>query len=293
MTGGGCRNGGIILRDAMEPDTATPNAARMYDYFLGGKDNFAADRAAADQVAGLYPEIRYAVLANRQFHQRAARWMARAGIRQFLDVGCGLPTMESTHQAVRREAPDARVVYADNEPVVIAHARALLADQLATVAVAGDAREPEALLRDPVTRQLLDLSEPTGVLITAVLHFVAGDSDPAGIVARYMAALAPGSAIAVSHGTADNLSAETTDEGERIYAAAQDPIYLRSFDQVRGLFTGLELVPPWKGAQPGITDPVKWAGPDMPPPEGADRSVPMLATHGPAVLWCGVALKAA
>ena len=277
--------------DAMESDPGTPNAARMYDYFLGGKDNFAADRAAAEKVVGLYPEIRYAVQANRQFHQRAARWMARAGIRQFLDVGCGLPTMESTHEAVRREAADARVIYADNDPVVIAHARALLADEVRTVAAAQDAREPEALLRDPLTRRLLDLGQPAGVLITAVLHFVSDESDPAGIIARYMAALAPGSAIAVSHGTADNLSAEATDEGGRIYAASEDPIYLRSSEQVRGLFTGLELVPPWNGAEPGITEPAKWAGPDMPPTEGAGGSVPALTARGPAVLWCGAAVR--
>ncbi len=160
-------------------DTTTPSPARLYDYYLGGTHNFAADREAAEKLKAEAPDLIDAMWANRGFHGRAGQ-----GIRQFVDIGSGLPTQNNTHEAVHRVAPEARVAYVDNDPMVAAHAEALLAGNGTTAVIAADLRDPAALLGDPGLRALIDFAEPAGVLMTAVMQFVADDSDPWGLVAR-------------------------------------------------------------------------------------------------------------
>ena len=162
-------------------DTPVPNAARMYDYFLGGKDNFAADREAAGRSAAAVPQVPWLAWQNRKFLGRAVRFCARAGITQFLDIGSGLPTMENVHQVAEQVITDPHVVYVDHDPVVISHAQALLAT-LRTVAVYGELTRPEEILADPQVRRLIDFDRPVAVLLVAILHFVPGEADPAGAV---------------------------------------------------------------------------------------------------------------
>jgi O-methyltransferase involved in polyketide biosynthesis len=232
----------------MEPaglDTTVPNVARIYDYWLGGKDNFAADRQAGDQVEARIPEVRGAAAANRLFHQRAATWMALQGINQFIDLGAGLPTRDNTHECVRRVIPDATVIYTDFDPVVVSHASALLANHDTRVAVLqADMRKPEQILRDETVRDLIDFSAPCGLLASAVLHFIADDEDPRGFIGGYMAALAPGSCIAITHMSADHVAAEKVDAVSSVYQGASQQLHLRPLDEITALLTGLEIVPP-------------------------------------------------
>ncbi len=179
-------------------DTAIPNAARMYDYWLGGKDNFAADRDAAERSALAVPQLPWLARENRRFLGRAVRCCASAGVTQFLDIGTGLPTMNSVHQVAERVTASPHVVYVDNDPVVVSHARALLSTPR-TVAVYGDLTCPDELLSDPDVRAVIDFSKPVAVLLVAVLHFVPDEADPAGCVATLRDAMAPGSHLVISH----------------------------------------------------------------------------------------------
>jgi S-adenosyl methyltransferase len=244
-------------------DPATPSPARLYDYYLGGTDNFRADREAAERIRARMPELADAAWANRAFHQRAAQWMARtAGIRQFLDIGSGLPTQNNTHQAVAKAAPDARVVYVDNDPLVRVHASALLTGTGSTRFITADLRDPCSVLHHPHTRELIDFSQPTGLLMTAVLHFVADGSDPYGLVARYLAELAPDSYLALTHITADQKPPAAVQAIVDIYAHATEQIYLRSRADVERFFDGLELVPPYDGAPAAVTYVGEWGAED-------------------------------
>ncbi|MEP7026241.1 MAG: SAM-dependent methyltransferase, partial [Actinomycetota bacterium] len=230
-------------------DPTAPTPARLYDYYLGGTSNFAVDRAAAEQLRASLPELTDAAWANRGFHQRAARWMANEhGIRQFIDLGSGLPTQGNTHEAV---AGGARVVYVDHDPMVRAHAKALLNGTRSTALIQADLRDPDEVLGHPEFGALIDLTQPAGLLMTAVLHFVADQSDPWGLVARYLGALAPGSYVALSHATADKLPPRAVKAMYDTYANATERIYLRSREDIGRLFAGLELVPPFDGAEPG------------------------------------------
>src|SRR6202041_2264939 len=179
-----------------------PNVARMYDYMLGGKDNFPADREAAERTFDIVGEgvVRGTVQQNRRFLGRAVRYLAReAGIRQFLDIGTGMPTMGSVHEVARGVAPDSRVVYVDNDPVVISHAGYTLHGVEGTAIVDRDLRDPGAIIGAAGVRSVLRFDEPIAVLLVAVLHFVADADDPAGIVAALMAAVPPGSLVVISH----------------------------------------------------------------------------------------------
>ncbi|MBP2705960.1 SAM-dependent methyltransferase [Microbispora sp. RL4-1S] len=213
----------------------------MYDFFLGGKDNFAADREAAEQVMAVAPITREVARGNRAFLGRAVRFLAgEAGIRQFLDIGAGLPTGANVHQVAQGVDPECRVVYVDNDPVVLAHARALLATDARTRVVLGDVRGPDEILTDPDVRGVLDLSEPVAVLLVAVLHFVHDHEDPYGAVRALVDAMAPGSFLVVSH-------VEYRPEllrGARPYDRANAQVAPRTFDEVTRFFDGLELVPP-------------------------------------------------
>jgi hypothetical protein len=244
-------------------DPETPSPARLYDFYLGGKANYPADRAAAEKIRARMPELADAAWANRGFHQRAALWMARdMGIRQFLDIGSGLPTQNNTHQAVGKAAPDARVLYVDHEPLVRVHADALLTGEGNTQMITADLRDPESVLKSPEARELLDFSQPVGLLMTAVLHFVSDGSDPYGLVARYVAELAPGSYVALTHITADQKPPAAVSAILDIYANATEQIYMRTRDEVERFFEGLELVPPYDGGKPAVTYVGEWGAED-------------------------------
>ena len=234
-------------------NTGAPNPARIYDYFLGGKDNFPADRQVADQVLAIAPVAREVVEDNRAFLRRAVHVLAReAGIRQFIDLGSGLPTRGNVHEIAQAIAPDARVVYVDNDAMVVTHARALLAGDN-TVAIQADLREPEVILGHPEVRQLIDFNQPIALLLLAILHFIPDDEDPLGIVARFRETLPTGSYLAISHGTRDipvrpDMSAEEMTEmgakAEQLYQLTTASLVTRTWAQVERFFDGFELLDP-------------------------------------------------
>jgi hypothetical protein len=217
-------------------DPSKPTPARMYDYFLGGDNYFDADRQLGERLQALVPEIGDSAWANRSFHQRAAKWMAARGIRQFIDIGAGLPTQGNTHDLVQQVAAEARVVYADNDPMVLAHGSALLGESANTKFIMADLREPDRLLNHPDLRSLIDLSRPVGLLLTGVLYFVADESDPWGLVARYVDAIAPGSYVAISHLTADSKPPRAVQESHDVYDRATESIHFRSKGDVERFF---------------------------------------------------------
>jgi hypothetical protein len=262
-------------------DPTRPSPARLYDYFLGGTNYLPVDREAAEHLRAHIPDVVDALWANRGFHGRAAVWMARRGIRQFLDIGSGLPTQNNTHESVQKVAPEAHVVYVDNDPMVAAHAGRLLSAQGTTAVILADLRDPEALLSHPDLLRLIDLAEPTGVLMTDVMHFVPDDEDPWGLVAQYMAAIAPDSYLALSHGTSENMPPRQTQASLDTMSRATTNVYPRSKAEVKRFFKGLELVPPYDGADPDITYAGMWGAEDL---EAAD-------TDGSRFFYCGVARR--
>jgi SAM-dependent methyltransferase len=235
----------------------------MYDYYLGGKDNFAADREAAEKVLAVLPEGREMAVQNRAFLRRAVRYLAQAGVRQFLDIGAGLPTQGNVHEIAAEAAGDTRVVYVDNDPIVLAHARALLADGGQTRVIQADLRDPESILADPIVRDVIDFSQPVAILLVAILHFIRESEDPGGIVARLREALAPGSYLAISHGTQD-FDPELALRATEFYQQATAPFVLRPREEVESFFGDLELV------EPGLVQLPLWR-PEGPPPANADR----------------------
>ena len=262
-------------------DATKLSPARVYDYFLGGTNNFLVDRQAAEFLRTSIPDLVDALWANRGFHGRAAVWMARHGIRQFLDIGSGLPTQNNTHESVQKIDADARVVYVDNDPMVAAHAGALLAADGTTAVIPADLRQPKALLSHPDLLRLIDFAEPVGMLMTDVMHFVPDDEDPWGLVAEYMAAVPPGSYLALSHGTNENLPPIQTQATADAMAKATANVYPRSRAGVARFFEGLELLPPYANAEPAITYAGLWGAEDL---EAAD-------TDGSRGFYCGVARR--
>jgi S-adenosyl methyltransferase len=234
-------------------NTGVPNPARIYDYLLGGKDNFPADREVADQILAIAPVARDVVEDNRAFLRRAVRHLAgQAGIRQFIDLGSGLPTQGNVHEIAQAVAPDARVVYVDNDAMVVTHSRALLAGDN-TVAIQADLREPETILGHPEVRELIDFDQPVALLLMAILHFIPDDQDPFGIVARFRDALPAGSHLAISHGTRDvperpdmsrEAMAEMGAKVERLYQLTTASLVTRTRAQVERFFDGFELLEP-------------------------------------------------
>jgi hypothetical protein len=259
-------------------DATTPSPARLYDYYLGGTNNFAVDRAAAEVMRTVMPELSDAAWANRGFHQRAARWMAERGIRQFIDIGSGLPTSGNTHEAVHRASPGARVLYVDNDPMVAAHARDLLGDGGTTRFIQADVRDPASILDAPQARELIELGQPVGLLMTAVIHFVPDEGDPWGLVGQYLAAAAPGSYLALSHSTMDQLPPRMVAAGLEMYQRTAQPLYPRSRAEVERFFAGLELVPAQPGGDPAVGFVGAWGAED---PDAAD-------SDGSRILYCGV-----
>ena len=223
-----------------------PNIARVYDYLLGGSHNFAADRASAEDFLGRWPQARETMLANRAFLGRAVGYLAgRAGIRQFLDVGSGIPTMGNVHAIAQQEAPGAHVVYVDMDEVAVLHSRAILVGNDRVTAIQADLRSPQAILEHPELRRLLDLSQPVALLLlVAVLHFVPGT--PSAVsrhVAQLRDALAPGSYVVISHGTTDGQDPHVTTAMER-YAQTTAAFWPRSHAEIVPFFDGLDLVAP-------------------------------------------------
>jgi hypothetical protein len=222
-----------------------PSPARMYDYFLGGKDHYPVDRQAAEEVIATMPAgvVRTAARANRDFLGRAVRYLAgQAGITQFLDIGTGLPSMGSVHEIAKACNPHSRIVYVDNDPIVIAHGREMLQGVDQAVIIRHDLREPEQILADPQLRQTLDLDQPVAVLLVAVLHFIRDDEDPGGIIDRLLAPLPSGSHLVVSHGTSDGYP--QADKAAGVYRRATTTAHLRSRDELGALLTGLHLIEP-------------------------------------------------
>jgi S-adenosyl methyltransferase len=265
-----------------EVDTTKPSAARMYDYYLGGTNNYEVDRIAAEQVMRMAPDVRDAVWSNRGFHQRAAQWLAADGrITQFIDVGSGLPTQNNTHDAVHAVNPEARVVYVDNDPSVAEEVRALLAGTGNTGFVIGDLRDKNSIVGAPELLELIDMDKPVAWLMTALLHFVSDEVDPYGLIRTYLEASAPGSYLVLSHATEDKGRVEVGDRTREIYQRANEQLYLRSRSEVERFFEGLELVPPYKGAPPMVTYAGLWGAED---PESADDDANRW-------FYCGVARK--
>ena len=230
---------------AAEIDTSKPHPARMYNAYLGGNDNYPADREAVRQIMRVFPEVRAMALANRAFMQRAVRFLAaEAGIRQFIDIGTGIPSAGNVHEVAGRAAPDARVVYVDNDPIVHVHANALLTGTGTTGIVLADLREPAAILAHPRLRELIDFTRPVALLLVAILHFVKDEEDPAGIVASLRDALPEGSYLVLSHGTQDFHPPGGADSAAAGYKNATAPLVLRTHEQVSAFFDGFDLLEP-------------------------------------------------
>jgi S-adenosyl methyltransferase len=252
-------------------NTGVPNPARIYDYFLGGKDNFPADREVAEQVVAIAPVARDIVEDNRAFLRRAVRLLAgEAGIRQFIDLGSGLPTQGNVHEIAQAVAPDARVVYVDNDAMVVTHSRALLAGDN-TAAIEADLRDPDSVMRHREVRELIDFDQPIALLLMAILHFVPDDEDPYGIVARFRDALPAGSYLALSHGTRDiparpdmspEAMAEMGAKVERLYQLTTASLVTRTHAQVERFFDGFDLL------DPGLVEIQLWR------PDEADALLP-------------------
>jgi O-methyltransferase involved in polyketide biosynthesis len=229
-------------------DVSRPHSARIYDYLLDGKDNFAADRAVAEQALGAWPAIRVAARENRAFVGRAVRYLAAdAGIDQFLDIGSGLPTASNVHEVAQRINPAARVVYADNDPIVLAHARALLTSTRAgrCAYIQADLREPGKILTDPATRETLDFSRPVALFIVALLHFIPDREEPRRLIKTLVDALPPGSYVVATHGSSEYHTPETREHVERAYSrggVSTADRHAAEFAEV--VFDGLDLVPP-------------------------------------------------
>jgi S-adenosyl methyltransferase len=219
-------------------DTTVQHSARMYDYLLGGWDNYAVDREAAQRLVRLAPEARPSVRANRAFLQRAVRYAAQQGVAQFLDIGTGLPTSPSVHEVAKGVVPGARTAYVDNDPIVHVHAQALLREAGAADIALGDVREPEAILAHPVVRELIDFDRPVCLLLLCVLHFVADEDDPAGIVRRLCAALPEGSYLVLSH-TANDVFEDRT-AATQVYQSSTAPLYSRNSQEIAALFPTAE-----------------------------------------------------
>jgi SAM-dependent methyltransferase len=243
--------------------TDRPHPARVYDYLLGGKDNFAADRAAAEQGIKANPASRVPPRENRAFLRRAVRFLAaERGIDQFLDIGTGIPSAPNVHHVAQEVNPAARVVYVDNDPIVLAHARALLTSspEGRTEYLDADLRDVDSILAAPQLRETLDLDRPVGLLLIAILHFIGDEDDPDGIVARLLAALPSGSHLVLSHLTGD-FAPEAWENVAAIYRRNGVTMQVRPRARIERFFTGLEL------AQPGLQVLTRWR-PEGPYPDG-------------------------
>ena len=253
-------------------DTESAHSARIYDYILGGKDYYPADKEAGDAMAREWPALPIHMRANRDWMNRAVRWLAEeAGIRQFLDIGTGIPTSPNLHEIAQSVAPASRVVYVDNDPIVMMHAQALLVGDPRGVTsyLEADVRDPGAILQRPELRETLDLDRPVGLLLVALLHFVHDDEQVEGIVRELVGALAPGSHVVLSHGTMDLSDAEGIAAYEQMFAAGGTDVRARSRATLERWLAGLEIL------EPGIVPVADWRpdDPDAPRPVSRDLGI--------------------
>jgi hypothetical protein len=248
-------------------DTTVAHPARRYNYWLGGKDNFAADRASGDAIAAAMPGVRLMAIENRLFLGRAVRFLAERGIRQFLDIGTGIPAPDNTHEVAQAVDPTARTVYVDNDPIVLTHARALLtsAPQGLNAYIDADLRDPDTILNDRDLHRTLDLTRPVALILACVLHFVREDEDPQGILDKLIAALPSGSYLVISHATWEYLPAEAI---EKLTANNPDGRFVaRTGEQLTSMLSGLELV------EPGVVSISRWRAESAPQPRPSVEDV--------------------
>ena len=267
-------DGSVNISDVRRLDTGTAHIARVYDYWLGGKDNFAADRAAGEEALEAFPGLISSVRANRAFLARTVRYLAgERGIRQFLDIGTGIPASNNTHEVAQSVAPEARVVYVDNDPMVLAHARALLGSgpHGATDYIDADLRDTGKILQ--IAARTIDFTEPVAVMLIAVLHLISDEDNPRQIIEELMAAVPPGSTLSISHVPNDMHMGQMSDMSDRLNRLLAQRSTYRSRAEVTGFFDGLELV------EPGVTPIQQWR-PDTPEEASAV-----------AAMWGGVAFK--
>jgi hypothetical protein len=246
-------------------DANTPSSARIYDYLLGGSHNFAADRAAAQDMIAAFPALPQVLATGRAFVRRATRFLAEQGVSQFLDLGSGIPTARNIHEVAQAVNPVARVAYVDLDPVAVAHCRSILRGVGYTTCVQGDLLDPAAIRADPAVRAVIDFAQPVAVILAAVLHFVPGDDRAARVVDGYLGAVAPGSYLVISHHSSDS-DRPGEARAREIYSAAVRPLIPRSAAQVAALFGAAEII------DPGIVLTPRWrpdpAAPASPAPGG-------------------------
>lgn len=246
-------------------DTSTPSVARMYDYYLGGKDNFAVDREACAQLDAAAPSTGALAVNNRKFLIRAVRHLATEhGIRQFVDHGSGLPTQDNVHQVAQRVDPSARVVYIDYDPIVLAHGRALLADNESTTVIGADMRDTASIIGNPELQRLIDLSRPTAALYLSVLHCIPDSDDPRAVMHRMIDAMPSGSFVVVSHLVSDSAELRTQMTDFMLAATGGNWGRVRTVEEVTPWFDGLELL------EPGLTEASAWR------PDPGDESQPTM-----------------
>ena len=259
-------------------DTSAPHPARRYNYFLGGKDNFAADRESGEELARAFPGVRESALANRAALQRIVRYLAaEAGVRQFLDIGTGLPTANNTHEVAQAVAPASRIVYVDNDPLVLTHARALLtsSDEGSTAYIEADIRDPDAILNSAAIRDALDFSQPVAIMLIAVLHFIQDDDAVDAIVRRLADTLPTGSYLAVTHTTWDFLAPEVLAQVRAMTDAGRVDAWARPREKIQGFFAGFDIV------EPGVVPTTRW----RPDPDTVPYDLRNVAA------WAGVGRK--
>jgi SAM-dependent methyltransferase len=243
-------------------DLTTASAARIYDYFLGGGHNFGVDREVAQQLLEAFPGTPLIARTNRAFLHRAVGYLVSQGVRQFIDIGSGIPTVGSVHESAQRADPASRVLYVDHDPVAVAHSELILGESTSVRVLQADLRRPKDILQAPQLADLIDLSQPVAILMLAVLHFLADDDDPQKVIEEFRDAVVPGSHLVISH---------TTDEGRRttgarvkeLYRSTADPIHFRSRAEIEDLFTGWDLV------EPGVVWVPEWR-PQRPEQVGED-----------------------
>ena len=239
-----------------------PSSARVWDYFLGGSHNFDVDRRVAEQAISFKPDMPDLARQVRMFLQRAVHTAAAAGIDQYIDIGAGVPTMGPVHETAREQVPAARVVYADHDPVAVAHGQAMLADDPDAVFIQADARSPQAILDHPEVRALIDFDRPVAVLLCGVLHFVSDADDPAALVATLRQSVAPGSCLIIQHASHDGQSGDIIKMLQMWNANSPEPMYWRTHDEIEALFDGFTIL------EPGVVQVQLW----RPDPRDRERA---------------------
>jgi hypothetical protein len=271
-----------LERPSWAPDEVNldrPSVARVYDYYLGGSHNFAADRAFAEQVLQHMPEVTAVAQSNRAFLRRAVRYLCEAGIKQFIDLGSGIPTVGNVHEIAHGYDEAIRVVYVDNDPVAVAHSRTMLAETPNTIVVNADLRKPADVLADANLRKLVTFTEPIAVLLVSVLHFVSDEEEPANIVAGYLAPAVPGSFVVISAGGRDHEFNEREDQVLQTYRRSPTPVYIRYQSEITAFFDGLTVV------EPGVVKPDDWR------PDPGDEDLISAMTGGRARMFAAIGRK--